>query len=60
MLIYDFFVGGTTSFSLNLKKFSHQLGFWFLNDATATTSSVTFNLTADVCASGVGSECVGT
>jgi hypothetical protein len=42
-----------------MRNFAHQLAFWFVNNATAT-SSVTFNLTAEQCASGVGSECVGT
>jgi hypothetical protein len=48
---------GTITYSLEMRNFAHQLAFWFVNNATAT-SSVTFNLTAEQCASGVGSECV--
>jgi hypothetical protein len=48
---------GTTTYTLNLKNFAHQLGFWFVNNATST-SSVTYNMTGEQCTTGVGSECV--
>jgi len=48
---------GTATYSLNLKSFAHQLGFWFATNATAS-STVSFNLTAEQCTTGVGSECV--